>query len=173
MIDNTHKKTKKTFILSFICIFITLTACNKENGNLEVKMTDASGPYDKVNIDIQGISVKFDKDTSSWVTLNANKGIYDLLQFQNGVTTTVASSSKLPTKTVKEVRFILGSNNTVVVSGVSYPLSLSSQDESGLKVKVSKKLEKTLSTLTIDFDAAESVKESNGTYKLQPVLKLK
>jgi hypothetical protein len=40
-------------------------------------------------------------------------------------------------------------------------------------VKVSKKLEKTLSTLTIDFDAAESVKESNGTYKLQPVLKLK
>jgi hypothetical protein len=162
MIDNTHKKTKKTFILSFICIFITLTACNKENGNLEVKMTDASGPYDKVNIDIQGISVKFDKDTSSWVTLNANKGIYDLLQFQNGVTTTV-----------KEVRFILGSNNTVVVSGVSYPLSLSSQDESGLKVKVSKKLEKTLSTLTIDFDAAESVKESNGTYKLQPVLKLK
>jgi hypothetical protein len=173
MKTNILKKTKLASILSFICIFITLTACNKENGNLEVKMTDASGPYDMVNIDIQGISVKFDKDTSKWVELTANKGIYDLLQFQNGVTTTIATSDKLPTNTVKEVRFVLGTNNTVVVSGISYPLTLSSQDESGLKVKVSKKLEKRLNTLTIDFDAAESVKESNGTYKLQPVLKLK
>ncbi|MSQ80028.1 MAG: DUF4382 domain-containing protein [Flavobacteriaceae bacterium] len=160
-------------ILPFAFALCVFASCNKENGSLEVKMTDAAGPYDKVNIDIQGISVKFDKDTAKWVELTPNKGVYDLLQFQNGITTVVATSNNLPTNTVKEVRFVLGTNNTVVVTGVSYPLTMSSQDESGLKVKVSKKLEKTLSTLTIDFDALESIKESSGTYKLKPVLKLK
>ncbi len=160
-------------ILPFAFALCVFASCNKDNGNLEVKMTDAAGLYDKVNIDIQGVSVKFDKDTAKWVELTCNKGVYDLLMFQNGITTVVATSNNLPTNTVKEVRFILGTNNTVVVAGVSHPLTMSSQDESGLKVKVSKKLEKTLSTLTIDFDAAESIKESSGTYKLKPVLKLK
>ncbi len=42
-------------IISFGFALFVFASCNKENGNLEVKMTDAAGPYDKVNIDIQGI----------------------------------------------------------------------------------------------------------------------
>ncbi len=165
----------KNYILPFALIMILISsACNRDNASMEVRMTDAAGEYDKVNIDIQGISVKFEKDTAKWVELTANKGVYDLLMFQNGITTVVATGNSLPKTTVKEIRFVLGTNNSVVVQGVSYPLVLSSQDESGLKIKISKKLEKNLNTVTIDFDAAQSiVKENNGIYRLKPVLKLK
>ena len=67
----------------------------------------------------------------------------------------------------------MGSDNTVVVGGVSYPLTIPSGSESGLKIKVSKKLNATLETLVIDFDAALSINLEPGGYKLRPVLRIK
>jgi hypothetical protein len=61
----------------------------------------------------------------------------------------------------------------VGVDGQVYPLETPSAESSGLKVKIDKELNETLNTFTLDFDAALSVKEENGNYKLMPVIKLK
>ncbi len=59
------------------------------------------------------------------------------------------------------------------VDGIIYPLTIPSGSESGLKIKVSKKLQATIETILIDFDADLSVKKENDGYKLRPVIRLK
>jgi Domain of unknown function (DUF4382) len=57
---------------------------------------------------------------------------------------------------------------------VVYPLTIPSGSESGLKIKVNKKLSATLETIIIDFDAALSIFQTGaGVFKLKPVLKIK
>lgn len=151
-------------------------SCSKDNKNstLHVRLTDNPVAFQEVNVDIREVRVKFADDTTEkeWVTLTTNARIYNLLALQ-GVDTVLATGL-LPANTVKQIRFILGPNNTVKENGVVYPLVIPSGSESGLKIKVSKKLNATLETLVIDFDAALSVrKEGNGDYKLRPVIKVK
>jgi hypothetical protein len=162
-------------VLMLGCSAIVLFACSKENsGNttLRVRMTDAPAPYDEVNVDLREVRVNFSDDSSGWVNLSTHAGIYNLLGLQNGVDTVIAQGT-VPTGRVKEIRFVLGDNNTIVVGGQSYPLSIPSGETSGLKIKIDKGLRNNLDSLLIDFDAALSVREENGSYKLRPVLKLK
>jgi len=171
---------KNVLILAAFVLFsaIAFISCKKDdNGTstLNVRLTDEPTAYDEVNVDIREVMVKFAKDTTSngWVTLATNPRIYNLLAYQNGVDTLLATGT-FPVQTVKEIRFILGPNNTIKDNGIVYPLVIPSGSESGLKIKFSKDLRATLETVIIDFDAALSVKkEGTGDYKLRPVLKIK
>jgi hypothetical protein len=76
--------------------------------------------------------------------------------------------------TIKELRLVLGTANTIKIDNQVYPLTIPGGAESGLKIKVNKKLAATLDRLVVDFDAGLSVvKTRNGEYKLKPVLKIK
>jgi len=130
--------------------------------------------FQEVNVDIREVRVKFSDDVNDndWITLTTHARIFDLLTLQ-GVDTALATGL-VPSNTIKQVRFILGPNNTVKDNGLVYPLVIPSGSESGLKIMISKKLNSTLETLVIDFDAALSViKEGTGDYKLRPVIKVK
>jgi hypothetical protein len=151
----------------------SLFSCKSGKRELQILLTDAPGDFEEVNIDLKDVRVNFHNDTAGWVSLSTNVGIYNLLDFQNGVTTPIANGN-VPDGTVKELRLILGKDNSVKVDGNVYPLQLSSHEQNGLKIKINKKLEKDLNSVTIDFEAAQSVvKESNGKYKLHPVIKIK
>jgi hypothetical protein len=170
---------KNLFAGSILLILITIftIACKKDNNStLEIRLTDAPLAVEEVNVDIQSVQVKFDDDSTNvngWVTLSTNARVYNLLGLQNGVDTVLATGT-FPANTVKEIRFVLGTNNTIKDNGVVYPLTIPSGGTSGLKIKVNKRLGLNLETLIIDFDAALSVKkEGNGDYKLRPVLKIK
>lgn len=173
---------KKNFKLLSLCLVagaISLASCSKNDGEtstLQVRMTDAPTALDKVYVDIQEVRVKFNDDTSSvsgWTTMQTNAGVYNLLAFQNGTDTLIATGT-YPRQSVKQIRFILGSNNTVVAGGIVFPLTIPSGSESGLKIKLNKSLNTNLETLVIDFDAAASIRqETDGSYKLRPVLKVK
>ncbi len=169
-------KTKHLILSLFLfAVTITFFACKKENSGtstLQVRLTDAPAAYDQVNVDVREVRVNFRDDSTGWVSLATNAKVYNLLKLQNGVDTLLATGT-VPTGMVKEIRLILGSNNTVVVGGVSYPLTIPSGSESGLKIKVDKALNATLETLIVDFDAALSIKLEPGGYKLRPVLKIK
>ena len=163
----------------FALLLVALTgviyvSCKKENNKVPVQilLTDNPIAYDEVNVEITGIQVKLDKDTTGWVSLETERGVYNLLALQNGLTDTIAVGD-VPEGILKEVRFILGSNNTVKVGGEIKPLVVPSGSESGLKVKIDKKLGETLNTFILDFDAALSVKEESDGYKLRPVIKIK
>jgi Domain of unknown function (DUF4382) len=167
----------KYALFLFIAI-ASFLSCKKTDvsSTLQIRLTDAPTALQEVNVDIREVHVKFSDDSlsnSGWVTLATNAKVYNLLNFQNGVDTVLASGT-FPNDVVKEIRFVLGPNNTVKDNGVIYPLTIPSGSESGLKIKVSKSLQATLETLVIDFDAALSVKkEGPADYKLRPVLKIK
>ena len=155
---------------------IAFYSCSKENNsgtsNLQVRLTDAPVAYDSVNIDIREVKVNLRDDSTGWVSLNTNAGVYNLLGLQNGVDTLLATGT-VQAGTVQELRLILGSNNRVVVGGVSFPLTIPSGSESGLKIKVGKNITAGLDSLVVDFDAAMSIKLEGGGYKLRPVLRIK
>ncbi len=158
----------------------TFLSCKKNNdttsSTLQVRLTDAPTALDEVNVDIREVHVKFSDDSlgnDGWVTLATIARIYNLLALQNGVDTVLANGT-FSNSVVKQIRFVLGPNNSIKENGVVYPLTIPSGSESGLKIKISKSLQATLETLVIDFDAALSVKkEGPSDYKLRPVLKIK
>jgi len=155
---------------------IAFFSCSKNNAsgssNLRVMLTDAPASFDAVNVDIREVRVNFRDDSTGWVSLNTNAAVYNLLKLQNGVDTLLATGT-VQTGTLKEIRLILGTNNTVVVGGTSFPLTIPSGEESGLKIKVGKNVSAGLDSLVVDFDAALSIKSEPGGYKLRPVLRIK
>ncbi len=178
------KSNLLSLLLMAIIVFVIIlfTACSKStndgnSSNLHVRLTDGPTNLAEVNIDIKEVRVKFSDDSSNtngWVALNTYAGVYNILKLRNGVDTLLATAP-LPKDVVKEIRFVLGANNSIKDTfGVVYPLTIPSGSESGLKIKVNKKLNADLETLIIDFDAALSIFQTGaGDYKLKPVLKIK
>jgi Domain of unknown function (DUF4382) len=172
-------KMKKVILSAvvFSVFAVAFIACNKdkEGGTtLKIRLTDAPVNAEEVNVDIQQVRVMFNEDSvNGWMNLSTNAGVYNLLGLQNGVDTLLATGT-IPTNTVKEIRFVLGTNNSIKVTGVTYPLTIPSGAESGLKIKVNKQLNASLDSLLIDFDAALSIHQlGTGAYQLKPVLKIK
>ena len=172
-----YKKSSVT-VIALIVIAAFFSSCNKDesdgNSTLQVRLTDNPVAFQQVNVDIREVRVKFSDDVADegWVNLTTTAGVYDLLKLQ-GVDTALATGL-VPSKTIKQIRFILGPNNTIMDNGTVYPLVVPSGSESGLKINIDKSLRAPLETLVMDFDAALSVtKEGTGDYKLRPVIKVK
>lgn len=167
---------KKLFLIPFMIAFaISLNSCSSDNssaGNYpyKVRMTDDPGPYSEVNVDIRSVQVI--GDGGQTVTLNTNAGIYNLLDFTNGADTLIASSTLIDSR-VNQIRLILGANNTIVLDGVTYPLTTPSAEQSGLKLQVNQTLVADIdNSILLDFDANSSIVQTgNGTFKLKPVLR--
>jgi hypothetical protein len=117
------------------------------------------------------MQVKINDDNASWINIDAKDTTVNLLDLQNGITEVIAQD-EVPEGILKEVRFILATDNTVVADGVPHPLQTPSAEDSGLKIKINKQLGETLNTFELDFDAALSIKEENGNYRLDPVIRL-
>ncbi len=161
-------------ILSFaLVVTFMFSACKKDSSgttHVNVRMTDAPGNFQEVNVDV--IGVEFTNDNNIAYNLNVNAGIYNLLDFANGIDTLIASAN-IPSGTLSQVRLILGVNNTVKVDGVVYPLSTPSAMQSGLKLNDHSTLTPNVEyNLLLDFDANQSiVLKGNGEYQLKPVIK--
>ena len=168
-------KLKTLIAWSFLFITITFLACKKgnESSTLRIHMTDAPVDVDEVNIDLIEVRVNFNRDTMAWIPLETNEGVYNLLGLQNGIDSLIAEGTFPADQTVKEVRLVLGSNNSVKVNGQTLPLVIPSGAESGLKIKINKKLNAAIENVLIDFDAALSLHEEVDGYKLRPVIVLK
>lgn len=170
---------KIVFAVLLLVVSVGIYSCSKssdEQATLQIRLTDNPTGLREVNVDIRQVRIKFSDDSlgnDGWVDMATNARIYNLLGLQNGVDTLLATGN-FPTDVVKEIRLVLGPNNTVKDSfNVVHPLVIPSGGESGLKIKVNKKLNANLQTLLIDFDAALSIKKENSGYKLRPVLKIK
>jgi hypothetical protein len=163
------------FVLALTLVSsMVFIACKKESrtSTLQVKLTDAPGDWEEVNIDLKEVKVNFNHDTAGWISLETKDTIYNLLGLQNGLDTLIAQGT-FPTNTVNEIRLVLGDNNTIKANGQIYPLTIPSGGTSGLKIKVNQKLNATLETVVLDFDAGASVTEEQDGYKLRPVITVK
>jgi hypothetical protein len=84
------------------------------------------------------------------------------------------ASGSIQAGTITQIRLILGSNNSVKVNGVVYPLATPSAQQSGLKLQVNQTLVPGVAyMLLLDFDAQQSiVEQGNGQYSLKPVIRV-
>ena len=164
-----------TFTLIAATLLMTVNSCQKEENTTQLTIRLTDNPYNatEVNVDIKEVQVNMRDDDGGWITLNTNRRVYNLLDLQNGIDTVLAQGI-VPTGAVREIRFVLGKQNSITIDSATYPLTIPSGGESGLKIKISKELTSSVDSLLIDFDAALSIlQEGTGDYKLRPVLKIK
>ena len=151
---------------------LMLSNCKKETAgtsSITIEMKDAPASFDQVNVEV--ISVFIHTDHGGWIQIPVHDSIYDLLTLQNNAVA-VLGTQQFPEGMISQVRLILGTNNSIVVSGVSFPLTLSSEDESGLKINLHQQAMAGVNyVLMLDFDASHSIVENgHESFKLKPVL---
>ncbi|WP_157976885.1 DUF4382 domain-containing protein [Taibaiella helva] len=170
------KKRPLVLGLCVLGLLSLLASCKKDDApagtaTMNIHLTDGPGNYDAVLIDVQQIEIH--SDINGWVTVNpVHPGVYNLLDFRNGADTLLCQA-QLPAGNISQMRLVLGSSNSVVVDGVTYPLSTPSAQQSGLKFNIHQELVPNGSYhFWIDFDAGRSiVKTGNGAYSLKPVIR--
>ncbi|MBL7873985.1 MAG: DUF4382 domain-containing protein [Cyclobacteriaceae bacterium] len=162
--------------LGLILLSVFWLACSNDDktARLNVRLTDAPGDYEEVNIDIQSVEIHNSdgNSTEGWKTLNVEKGVYNILELSNGLDTLLATA-EVPAGRISQIRLILGSNNSVKVGGITKALSTPSAQQSGLKLNLQADLTEGITyTIILDFDAARSIVEKgNGNYSLKPVIR--
>jgi len=166
-------KTKLICSMLLVMGVALATGCRKDeaDGKMMVMMTDAPGVFQQVNVEIRQVRVHTEK---GWMDLPTNSGVYNLLTLQNGVQTALVAATPAPAGKVDQMRLVLGSNNTVMVDNIVYPLSTPSGSESGIKIKNPIFVQANSTTVVlIDFNAQTSVVlQGNGTYQLKPVIEV-
>ena len=135
---------------------------------LNIFLIDCPFEAEEVNVEILNILVEDEEGTI--VALNTAAGIYNLLEFQGGVDTLIASGN-VDFNAVENLYFELGENNTIVVEGETYALGFKKDNE--VKVKMDYDLLSGDHDLVIDFFACTSIIRKDGEYLLKPVLKFK
>ena len=170
-------------LIAFIAIScgdINTNGTNAEKAQMNVSLTDAPGDYQEVNIDVQGMRIHYtpiSNDTASadgqWIDLPVEPMRVNLIELTNGVDT-LLTEAELDPGHYKELRLILGDDNTVMVDSTIQNLKVPSGQQSGYKIKFKTDLEAGDELdVVVDFDAGRSVHKAgnSGKYILNPVLK--
>lgn len=156
-----------------VCLLFSCDKTNESTSYLEVRLTDAPGDYEEVNIDIQDVQVNAGSNESGWKSLEINKGVYDILKLTAGLDT-LLGKIELPAGRVSQVRIILGNQNSLRINGNTEVLTTPSAQQSGLKLQVNADLLEGITyKLLLDFDAARSIVKAgnSGKYNLKPVIR--
>lgn len=163
---------------------------------LSLYLTDAPGLFDHVYVDIKSVKVLVDtsKDTRRhdnedwdrrgsndrkndssfvWEELSIRAGVYDILNFRNGVDTLFASNT-IVNGSIRLIKVELGTNNSVVKDSVTYPVSLPLGDKNYVLIKLrGNECEEFVPgrrRLWLDFDVSRSViVDFRNQFFLRPV----
>lgn len=171
---------KKFFLLAILLLgAVILFSCSKSTspnmGSIQVYLTDAPASFDSVNIVVTQVSVHMagNDSLSGWQTISDTTAHYDLLQLQNGAEVLFASH-QLPAGQYTQIRLIIGTGSYVVVGGVSYPLTIPSGMQTGIKLNHTFTIVNgEVYQLLLDFDADMSIIQTGtGQYKLKPVIRV-
>jgi hypothetical protein len=175
-----------------ILIVVVTFSCNKSDDSknegsatLSVKLVDGPGDYENVFIEIIDVMVKYQNDTddstddddSGWESIGIiNPGIYDLLELTGGVSLALVDNEEIETGTIKQIRLLLGDENSVVLEGEeeARPLNTPSAQQSGLKVMINQDIIAGFNyDFILDFDVDESIviAGNSGNINLKPVLR--
>ena len=172
----------KRLTLSIICFtaLATLWSCSDDDSSAEaqgtarvaVRLVDAPGDFEAVNIDVQDVVIKYNGDEEEVEIGEVATGVYDLLELTGGVSALLVDD-EVPAGDISQIRLVLGENNTIQVDGELFDLSTPSAQQSGLKLQVNETLEDgILYEFILDFMVEESiVTQGSGTYSLKPVIR--
>lgn len=148
------------FILAVISVFMVLHGCSNsptdsssETGTLVVRLTDAPGDYDAVNITFSEVSAHIDGE---WIVVRDETTTVNLLEWNNG-NSLVLGTAEVPAGQYTQIRLKIV-DAEVVVDGQAVSMFVPSGAQTGLKLLI----DFTVSAgstfeLMIDFDANRSV----------------
>lgn len=150
-----------------------------QTSKISVRLTDAPGDYDKVNLEVIDVLIKRDvngDDEGGWVSIGAANEpvLYDVMVLTGGVNALIADTL-IPAGYLSQIRLVLGENNTIVENGVTHPLKTPSGQQSGVKLMVNQTLEPGIAyDFTLDFDVDKSIVKAgnSGQYILKPVMRV-
>jgi Domain of unknown function (DUF4382) len=181
------KNKKLLLFLPLLALAVTVTffSCQKDvaspgedaslpagQSQLQVMLTDdPSQIFDSIFIDIKMLEVKIKDSTGAefWDTLAINPGVYNILRFRNGLDTLLASGL-IPNGEIKKIRVTLGTNNYVMLNGVTIPLNLNSSD-AVITLDINGHVDRIGNRrfrIWLDFDGHGSIRiKSNGRLELK------
>lgn len=188
------RQTHPIPLLAIAIALASLSGCSSNPssgpgfGTMNVRMTDAPGDFEHVNLVVTEVSAHLadrtdenaaaaDSDSAEahggWIVLSNTAATYDLLALQNGVFVTIGVG-RVPAGHYTQIRLKLGDGSSVVVNGTSYPLTVPSGMQSGLKLVGSFDVPVNgLEEVALDFDAARSIfQDGTGAYHLKPTIKV-
>jgi len=144
---------------------------------MTVRMTDAPATVQAVNLVVTEVSARVAEgqpdSLSGWQVLSTGSKTYNLMNLQNGIFATIAQA-RIATGTYTQIRLKLGAGSTITVDGTTYPLTVPSGLQSGLKLNGSFPVTTGGNTdVVLDFDASRSIVQTGaGQYLLKPVVRL-
>jgi hypothetical protein len=180
------KILKLMFPLFFIAFLFSCDSNKLEDINdaaptISVRLVDAPGDYEAVNVEIVDVMIKMDNDNTDdngWISLNATNGIVNLLDFTGGFSKVLVDRFPIPAGTLSQMRLVLGNGNTIIIKNDNnedeeFELKTPSAQQSGLKLKVNTLIEEGFTyDFILDFDVAKSIVHAgnSGNIILKPVL---
>lgn len=156
---------------------------SKAQPTISVRLVDAPGDYDAVNVEIVDVMIKMegdgfeDDDENGWISLTTPEDdeIVNLLDFTGGISKVLVERFPIPVGTLSQMRLVLGENNSLFMNGNPTPIELKtpSAQQSGLKVKIDAVIEEGFTyDFVLDFDVDKSIVHAgnSGNTILKPVL---
>jgi hypothetical protein len=137
---------------------------------IDVMLTDAPGAFDAVWVNISSVSIE--SADAGWLTLSDQMQSFDLLELRNDVTAALGGAT-LAAGEYGQLRLVVDSAS-VVVGGVESALKIASGMETGVKINLDEAFEDNMTySITLDYDAAKSVKTTGQGYLMSPVISVK
>lgn len=173
---------KKIICLISLLFIILYAGCSNNstgpssaaNAHLKISMVDSPADFDSVNIVVTSVEVHMAGDSSSnWMVVNSVPHTYNLLDLRNGASVVIGDTF-LTAGHYTQIRLIIGEGSNVVVDGISYPLTIPSGMQTGIKLNHEFDLTAgNLYELILDFDANRSIHVTgNGQYMMNPVIRV-
>jgi len=179
--------SRKIYLILGLFIFLVgLQSCsnntvNNDTARVQLKLIDAPGDYLEVNVEIVDILFNDSENEGGWKSFELSEGkTYPLMV---DLTKLIAGNSLLltdqimPAGMLKQIRLVLGENNTLVIDGSENVVHLDTPSamQSGLKLNIDTELEAGFSyTFILDWDVQKSIVAagSSNKYNLKPVIKV-
>lgn len=142
-------------------------------GTLKIRLTDAPGDFDAVNITFSEISAHID---GSWISIPVEPKTVNLLEWTDGKSIEIGSG-EVPAGHYTQIRVSIETAE-VVMDGSAIRMTVPSSAQTGLKLITNFTIEaESTHQLTIDFDAERSVviaspPDEPVQYILQPTIRV-
>ncbi|MCK4562278.1 MAG: DUF4382 domain-containing protein [Flavobacteriaceae bacterium] len=176
-------KKNVLLIVTAIVISFGIQSCNDDKNsntvNVQLKLVDAPGDYEEVNIEIIDIQFNSSEAEDGWKSFSPVDGYpinIDLTELIAG-NSLLLTNEIIPAGMLKQIRLVLSDNNTIVIEGEAEAIHLDtpSAQQSGLKLKLETELEAGFSyTFILDWDVQKSIVKAGNSdkYNLKPVIRV-
>ena len=169
------------FFLLLIGALFAFQGCNNSSSNMNIgqgkvtaSITDSPGVFTALNVQVVRIEAhksSVSDSTSGWVIVSDSTVNVNIMNLTNGKTHLLGSNN-IDAGTYDQIRMVLGTNNTVTVGGITYPITIPSGSQTGIKINANMTIKAGENfNLLLDFNAAQSVHMTGlGHFMLKPVV---